>query len=105
MLLPICGGGCGGGFGCVGSFVDSVRVCIASLSARVGGGHGPGGRAAVFRLFSPGTPPFWPNLLDKLLMLLMTKSGGIGNGSLGSVFQLGTFTIKPVIVFLVPPPF
>src|SRR5215469_6576852 len=105
MLLPI-SGCCGGGFGGVASFVDSMRICSASFSPGLVGSHGHGScRSAVFRLFSPGTPPFWPNLLDKIAMLWRARSGGIGIGDPGGVFQLGMFTINPVIVLVVPAPF
>src|SRR5262249_62011202 len=98
MLLPI-SGCCGGGFGWVARCVDSMMICSASLSPVLVGSHGDGGcRSAVFRVFSPGTPPFWPNLLDEMVMLWRGRSGGSGNGGPRGAVPLGRVTRRPAVV-------
>ena len=72
-----------------------MRICSASFSPVLVGDHEQGGvelvpqaKPIVGRPCNGGPPPVWPFTLDKIVMLWRTRSGGIGNGGPGGVFQL-----------------
>src|SRR5262249_11149958 len=78
-------------------------ICAPSFAAA--DGHGGSGQAevecdpqlnlAVAIALRPRTPPFWPSLLDRFLMLRSTSAAVTCVGCPGGVVQLATVPVKP----------